>query len=227
MTHQLQAILWDMDGVLVDTKELHFQTWVEVYRLYGPDEPPPDHDQFKALFGVRNAEAVPQLFGLKQATPEFITRISEHKERLFRERLQGSLEALPGVRRWLEYWQAAGVKQALASSAPQPNIDAILAELQARPFFEAIISGEAEQVERSKPAPDVFLAAARQLGVAPANCLVIEDAVVGVQAAQAAHMRCLAVTTTHPRQALAKADRVIDTLAQLPPEQVAAGWPNL
>ena len=223
----LQAILWDMDGVLVDNNELHYQTWVEIYRIYGHGEQPLSRARFNSIFGMRNDETITHLFGSAQAGPDFITHISEVKETLFRQRLQGKVKPLPGVQHWLAYWPTVGVRQALASSAPQANIEAILAELELHSFFEVVVSGEAGQITRSKPAPDVFLEAARQLEVAPANCLVVEDAVVGVQAAKSAGMRCVAVTTTHSPADLAAADLVVENLAELPPARLVEWWPTL
>ena len=225
--NKLQAIIWDMDGVLVDNSELHYQTWVDIYRTYGNGEQPLRRDRFEAVFGMRNDETVSHLFAPARVTSEFIAEVSDAKEELYRQRLQGNVQALPGVRAWLAYWPAVGAKQALASSAPQPNIDAILTELQVEPFFDAIVSAEAGGISRGKPAPDIFLEAARRLGVAPANCLVIEDAMVGIQAAKSAGMRCIAVTTTHARNDLVEADRVVATLAGLPPDRVAARWPGI
>ena len=221
---QLQAIIWDMDGVLVDTEELHYQTWLELYQRFGNGNQPPSRTKFKTLFGMRNSDVISRLFDLSQATPGFIAELRATKEVLFRERLPGKVTPLPGVWRWLEYWSKAGVKQAVGSSAPFLNIDAILTELKAHRFFEAIVSGEADSITHSKPAPDIFLETARQLGVAPANCLVVEDAVVGVQAAKSAGMRCVAVTTTNSPSNLAAADLIVATLADLPPEQLPVWW---
>jgi HAD superfamily hydrolase (TIGR01509 family) len=219
-----QALIWDMDGVLVATSDLHYQTWAEIYQAYTEDSQALSRSKFDDLFGMRNADTVPHLFGQKQATPEFVAKVSDAKEALFRQKLKGELTPLPGVLPWLAYWQAAGVKQALASSAPSLNIDAILDGLQIRSYFNVIVSGESDSIARSKPAPDVFLEAARQLQVTPASCLVLEDAVVGVQAAKSGGMYCLAVTTTHSRSDLAAADLVVDSLADLPPDELLTLW---
>ena len=222
-----QAIIWDMDGVLVDTSDFHYEAWLETFQIFGREELNFSRAQFDAIFGMRNAETIAQLFGPALATPSFTAQVSEAKEALFRQHIRGQLKPLPGVRSWLEYWQAAGVKQAIASSAPQLNIEAILSEMEVEDSFQTIISAETPQVSRSKPAPDAFLEAARRFDLAPAACLVIEDAVIGVQAAKAAGMRCLGVTTTHSQADLAAADWTVATLAELPPEQVAAAWPTL
>lgn len=224
LNNRPRAIIWDMDGVLVNTGDFHYQSWLEIFQIFGQNELNFSRPQFEAMFGIRNAEMVAYLFGPEQATPSFTAQISQAKEALFRQHIQGRLSLLPGVGQWLEYWQAAGVRQALASSAPQLNIEAIMAQVAVEHFFEAIISAETPQVTNSKPAPDAFLEAARRLGAAPTNCLVIEDAVVGVQAAKAAGMRCLAVATTQVQADLAGADWVVANLAELQPAQLAGLW---
>ena len=217
-----QAIIWDMDGVLVDNSEAHFYAWVETCRYFTNGELTLSRTAFDVVFGMRNAETVPRLFGAERATPRFIAEVSEAKEEFFRKSIKGKTEPLAGAWAWLEYWQQAGIKQAVASSAPKLNIDAILAEIQAEDFFDVLVSGESPQISHSKAAPEIFLEAARQLDVDPAHCRVIEDAVVGVQAARAAGMRCLAVTTTHSSADLAAADWIAHNLAELPPEKLAA-----
>ena len=123
---------------------------------------------------------------------------------------------LSGVR-WLGRLQDAGVRQAVASSAPPANIDQLIDGLALRPYFQAVVStwGMA-----GKPDPGVFLEAARQVGVPPTRCLVVEDAIAGVTAAKRAGMACLAVTTTNTRAALAEADRVVDSLEELDDQTV-------
>jgi beta-phosphoglucomutase len=145
----------------------------------------------------------------------FVRRVSDRKESLFRQAVRGQVHLLPGAAAWLERLQAAGIRQALASSAPPENIDALVDELGIRRKFDALVSALGMP---GKPNPDVFLAAARQLDTPPECCLVIEDAVVGIQAAHAAGMRCLAVANTHPLQALGQAEWVTGSLADLPPD---------
>ncbi len=126
---------------------------------------------------------------------------------MFRELLHGNVQALPGVREWLERLQGWGARQAVASSAPPANIDIMLGELGIAPHFDAIVSGYALP---SKPDPAVFLQAAEQVGVAPQACIVMEDAVAGVRAARRAGMRCIAVASTNPVEALHEADWVVE-----------------
>ena len=209
------AILWDMDGVLIDTGDLHYLTWKTALEELGHSF---SKDQFVATFGKNNASTLEMLFGESPA-PEFAAKITERKESLFREMIKGSARLLPGVHDWLEKFKEWGLRQAIASSAPVENIDVLVDELAIRPYFDAIISGADLP---GKPDPAVFLKAARVVGVPPENCVVIEDAVYGVEGALAAGMKCIAVTTTNPAESLRDADVVLTDLAALNEEGLSA-----
>ena len=144
-------------------------------------------------------------------------RHEEEKERRFRESIRGRVQALPGVQLWLERFKAAAIPQAIASSAPQANIDAIVDELGFRSYFTALVSGGNMP---GKPDPAVFLEAARLIGIPTERNVVIEDAVAGVEAARRAGMKCVAVTTTNPKDALTSAHLVVDRLDALSWEEL-------
>ena len=204
-----KGVLWDMDGVLVDTGECHFWSWSKVLHRYGI---PYDRRLFQATFGMNNAQTLQTLAGHELA-PELVTEISERKEELFRRGVRGRVQPLPGVLEWLARLQAAGWCQAIASSAPTANIDVLVDALDLRHWFEAIVSGADLP---GKPDPTLFLNVARAIAVRPEHCVVVEDAVAGVLAAKRAGMRCIAVTTTNPSERLAAASIVVDQLDQLP-----------
>jgi len=210
-----KAILWDMDGVLADTSPLHFQTWEVILTEQGI---PFDRQKFHHIFGLKNYDLLPYLAG-KPLDPQWIKRVADQKEQVFRQALVGNLEPLPGVVDWLVRFKSWGCKQAVASSAPPENIDALVDELCIRQYFDALVNpGDLP----GKPDPTVFLLAASKLKIPPSHCLVIEDSIVGVDAAHRAGMRCIAVTTTNPPEALTKADIVISSLDQLSVFQVEA-----
>ena len=203
------GVLWDMDGVLVDTAELHFRTWLEALSTY---DIPLTRESFRATFGMNNAGTLTALLG-EAPSPELLAEIGERKERQFRQAIRGQVRPLPGVLPWLERLRSEGVRQAVASSAPPANIDVLLNELGLRPFFDVIGSGSDLP---AKPDPSLFLQVARLIGVPPGRCVVVEDSVAGVQAARRAGMRCLAVTTTNPPHRLGEADVVVERLDTLP-----------
>jgi beta-phosphoglucomutase family hydrolase len=203
------GVLWDMDGVLVDTGELHYISWKKTLDEAGI---PFDREVFRKTFGMNNAGILEYLCGQKP-DPEFIQRISDQKETIFRESVPGNVSPLPGVIAWLSRLRQAGAQMAVASSAPYPNIEVLVAELKLDPYFHALVSGADLP---GKPDPATFLEAARRIGMEPSRCVVVEDAIAGVQGAIKAGMKCIAVTNTNPRQALSEADIIVDSLEQLP-----------
>jgi len=183
-----RAVLWDMDGTLVDSAEYHWQAW---RGTMSRQSVPITHEQFLATFGQRNDSILRQWLGEK-ATPAVIQRVGDIKEELYRRIVRDrGLAPLPGALEWVRLLQQQGWRQAIASAAPRANIETILDVLQATDCFQAMVS--AEDVQRGKPDPEVFLVAARKLGVRPEHCIVVEDAAHGLQAARAAGMRSIGV----------------------------------
>ena len=203
------GVLWDLDGVIVDTRELHFSTWDEIAERYSI---PFSREAFDNVFGMNNSDTLAKLTDT-QPTREEVERIAGDKEALFRDRMKGQLQPLRGVKKWLDRFQSWECPQAVASSAPMLNIEGIVEELGLRGYFKTLVSGMNMQ---GKPAPDVFLKAAQLIQISPKNCVVIEDAVVGVEAAKNAEMFCVAVTTTTSLERLHKADMVVESLDLLP-----------
>ncbi|WIG59491.1 MAG: hypothetical protein OJF49_002238 [Ktedonobacterales bacterium] len=204
------AVIWDVDGVILDSAEQHRRAWQQLAREHGF---PYSDAAFWAGFGRRNADVIPQMFGVS-GPPERVTALGERKEQIYRDLLKQSAHALPGARELMAALHAAGYQQALGSSAPEANINLIVDLLGLGGYLQAMVSGES--VPHGKPAPDLFLAAAARLGVAPSRCLVIEDAPAGVAAAHAGGMRCLAVRRAGEADApgLERADALVTTLAE-------------
>ena len=209
----MHGSLWDLDGVLVDSGEIHFEAWSKTLPAHGV---PFTREQFRATFGMNNAGILSTLMG-DALDPDLVAEISEEKERLFREAVKGHALPMPGVVDWLGRLQDWGFRQAIASSAPPANIDALASELGIAPYFAAMVSGYDLP---GKPDPAVFLKAARQIGAAPAQCVVFEDAIPGVEAAKRAAMKCVAVTTTNPARDLNAADLVVERLDALSEDEL-------
>jgi beta-phosphoglucomutase len=211
------AVIWDVDGTLVDTAELHFQAWVA---LAAELKKPFTRADFAATFGWRNPEIIPKLFG--HYSDREIQEMGDRKENLYREAARKGVKLLPGVRALLEALHAAGIKQAIGSSAPRNNLELILDITGTRTFFDALVS--MEDTRRGKPDPEVFLLAAGKLNVPSQRCLVLEDAPAGVQAAKAGGMHCIAVTFVghHDPAVLhqAGADVIVPSLEQVSVSQV-------
>jgi len=213
------AIIWDVDGTLVDTAELHFDSWVKLAAELGK---PFTRADFAATFGRRNPEIIHQLFGNYPAAQ--VAELGERKERYYRAEAARGVSLLPGVRSLLEQFAQRGIPQAIGSSAPRDNLELILDLTSSRTFFQGVVA--MEDTQRGKPDPQVFLVAARKVGRQPAQCIVFEDAVAGVQAAKAGGMKCVAVRFVghHSEQSLrnAGADLITTTLDEVNAEQVLA-----
>jgi beta-phosphoglucomutase family hydrolase len=203
----LQAVIWDMDGVIADTGDIHYRAWVKVFGKRGVSFKKED---FMRFFGRRHDTIIHFALGEDISRADF-DKVTEEKQLLYRELVRKNVIPLPGAVELVRALNAARIPAAIATSAPYPNIDVILDGLCIKDCFQAIASGL--EVKESKPDPAVFLLAAKKLGVAPARCAVIEDAVAGVAAAKAAGMKALAVTNSHPDGSLRHADRVVDSLA--------------
>ena len=217
----IPAIIWDVDGTLVDTAEQHFRAWT---RLAAEIAKPFSRDDFAATFGMRNPEIIRKLF-YPHADDTRCAELGERKEDLYRASVrEEGTQLLPGVAPLLESFAAAGWPQAVGSSAPPGNLDLLLDLTCTRRYFAAIVSGD--DVKRGKPDPEVFLTAAARLNVEPPRCVVFEDAVAGVQAARAGGMRCVAVTFVghHPADKLSRAgaDLVVGSLEEVTATEIAA-----
>jgi beta-phosphoglucomutase len=214
----LHAVLWDMDGVIVDTFDAHYRSWQQTFDELSQ---PFDLETFRKTFGMNNRLILTTVFE-RDLSEKFIQRVSDRKEELFRSGIKGSARLLPGVADWLTRFADLGVRQAVASSAPQANIDALLDELGVRDYFQAEAAGA---TLKGKPDPAVFLLAAQQLGVEPAHCLVIEDSISGVEAARRGGMKCVAVQTTNPAQKLHGASLVVKDLTGLTEKHLQGLFP--
>ncbi|HYO58628.1 HAD family phosphatase [Archangium sp.] len=209
------AAIFDLDGTLVDNMRFHVQAWVAMSHSLGIDAPV---ERFEREFaGRRNEEIFPALLG-RPVPPEELARLAEQKESHYRALYAPHLTPLRGARELLGRLRGAGFRLAVASAAPRANRAFVLDGLELRPFFSQVVG--AEDVTRGKPAPDIFLAAARVLEVDPAACVVFEDAVHGIHAARAAGMFAVGVTTLTPAEVLreAGAHQVIEDFASLPQE---------
>jgi beta-phosphoglucomutase len=207
-TIEPRAVLWDMDGTLLDSAEYHWLTWQEVLTPEGHEL---TRERFSSTFGRRNQAVLRDLLGPDIPESE-MTRIETTKEARYRELVRtGGIEPLPGVVDWLTRLRDAGWRQAIASSAPRLNIDTILETLGLAPMIDGIAGSE--DVTRGKPDPQIFLVAAAKLEVPPPRCVVVEDAHAGVEAARQAGMRCIGVGPSH---ATLSADLTVPSLDALP-----------
>jgi beta-phosphoglucomutase family hydrolase len=210
------AAIFDWDGVIVDSSRAHELSWEQLAHLENRVLPP---DHFKRSFGMRNEQIFPDI--LRWTTdPAEIKRLAGLKEELFRNIIRkNGIAPIPGVTTFLDQLRATSVPCAIGSSTPRENIDCVMEMIGLRSHFGVIVAGE--DVTRGKPNPEVFLLAARRLGVAPKRSVVFEDAHVGIEAARAAGMKVVGVATTHLASSLADADRVVQRLNELRLDEIA------
>jgi len=213
MSNAVRAVIWDMDGVIIDSAEEHRQAW---QRLAREESVRFSDADFWSTFGKRNDDIITLVWGAQ--SPERLQALAERKEAYFRALIRDSAAPLPGSIELLRGLHEAGFAQALASSAPVENIRLISDVLGLGHYLTALVSGET--VAHGKPAPDIFLKAAGELGIVPTQCLVIEDAVAGVQAAHAAGMRCIAVAGDRDLPGLREAELMVRSLTEVDVERV-------
>ena len=212
----LRAVVFDWDGVVVDSSAHHERSWEILATRRGLPLPA---DHFKRGFGKKNNVIIPDL-GWATA-PGDVDALAHEKEEIYRSLVrEKGIVPLSGVRELLTALRSKDIPCAIASSTERANLDLPLDLMAMREFFDVIVSGE--EVVHGKPDPAVFLLAAERLGIAPADCVVIEDALVGIEAAKRAGMPVLAVATTNPLRALGSADAAVESLLQVTPERLAA-----
>ncbi len=208
------ALIWDMDGVLVDSRRAHYEAWKHLFDAIGKPLTP---EQVAETLGMSNEPILRRWLG--PDTPlETVHELADRKEAWFRELVAEHVRTLPGAVELLRAAQSRGYRQAVASSAPMANIVRTVECLGLSDYFALLISGA--RLPNSKPDPAIFVNAAAGLGVEPTHSVVLEDSVVGVEAAVRAEMHCIAVTTTRPADDLVAADRIVDSLADLPPKDI-------
>jgi len=208
------AVIFDMDGVLIDSYQAHFASWT---RLYGELDIPYSEADFAADFGRTSRDILRRRFG-EDFSLEKIRKLDERKEALFREELQGSFPRMDGAVELIDSLADDVFLLAIGSSGPRENIALCLEKLGRREKFAAVVTGA--DVSHGKPDPQVFQLAADRLDLPASSCAVVEDAVHGIEAANRAGMTSIGLTGTVERDKLASAHLVVDSLRQLSPSRI-------
>ncbi|NLY00982.1 MAG: HAD family phosphatase [Rhodopirellula sp.] len=209
------AVIFDMDGVLIDSYLPHFRSWQTLGRETGRVM---TEAQFAATFGRTSREVIRQLWPEQQFTDEQVAELDARKEEAFRKIIDDEFPVMAGAPELIASLVAGGFRLGIGSSAPPANVEMVIDRLGVRHLIGAVVTGA--DVERGKPDPQVFLLAAARLGLRPACCIVVEDAPDGVKAGHAAGMAVVAlVSTGRSRELLSKAEYVVDTLQELTPQR--------
>ncbi|MBN1901353.1 HAD family phosphatase [Candidatus Sumerlaeota bacterium] len=190
------GVIFDMDGVLIDSAQPHFQSWRLLAEENGCEMP---ESLFWETFGKTNNQILPLIFKRVMSENE-LRKFSDRKEALYRDIIRGKVTPLPGLIKMIGDLGKMGIKFAIGSSGPRLNVELAIKELG----FEKALTGYtcSEDVTRGKPHPEVFLKAAEKLQIPPKRCLVFEDSLHGIEAARRAGMKCIAITTTNHKESV-------------------------
>jgi len=190
------AVIFDMDGVIVDNDEYHFRAWGELCTRYGLHV---SQEEVKSWFGNTNSMILKNLFG-NSIEEEKIIRLGAEKERLYRDLYTPDIQLTPGLVPFLENLNESGITVAIATSAPSDNVDFVMYHTGIRRYFHRII--DASIIREGKPSPEIYLKAAEVLEFPVSDCLVFEDSFHGIESARRAGMKVIGVATTHPADVL-------------------------
>jgi HAD superfamily hydrolase (TIGR01509 family) len=211
--NQKFAILFDMDGVIVDSNPTHTIALKQFCLKHGYNLT--EQHLREKIYGRANKDWIPNLFG---EIPEKLRQeYADEKEALFRE-IYHDIKPLDGLVDFLKLLDEAGIKRAIATSAPRANVDFTLSKTHTASYFKVIL--DEAVVSIGKPHPEIYLKSAAALGMAPADCIVIEDSISGVKAGKAAGCKVIGVTTTHSEEELAGIDMVIRDFVGLHPMEL-------
>ncbi|MEN6451667.1 MAG: HAD family phosphatase [Thermoguttaceae bacterium] len=210
------AAIFDMDGVLIDSYQAHYRSWLEMAEPEGLHF---TEAEFATTFGRTSREIIARFWGRDRYNDAEIAALDERKEAAFRRLIEDDFPAMPGAIELLRSLHGAGFRLAVGSSGPPQNVRMVIERLGAEGLFEATVTGD--DVTRGKPDPEVFLLAAERLGVPPARSAVIEDAPAGVAAANAAGMASVGLVSTGRKpEDLVAARAVVRSLREISPSML-------
>ena len=213
----MKAVIFDMDGVIVDTNPHHRTAWRQYYQRYGKTLS--DEDFVEHVSGKHNSHIVAHLFAGQTLTPDEVQRLSNEKEALFRELYRPDIVPIAGLVNFLKALKVAGIRTAVATSAPVENLDFVVDALELRPYFDSLLNES--MVSRPKPDPEIYQKAMAMLGVEPGESVVFEDSMTGIQAAKASGATVVGVATTQtPDELRPFVDDVIGNFSEMTPDRL-------
>lgn len=200
-----KAVIFDLDGTLIDNNSYHLETWKKYLENIGRDI---SEEEYNAnINGRTNKDVIRYIFN-KEMSDEEVLKYSLEKEALYREVYLPFIKPVNGLIELLEILEEKKIPMAIATSGIQPNIDFMFENIPIKKYFKIVVNSS--NITKGKPNPEIYLKAASILETEPENCLVFEDAVVGINAAKSAGMKVIALSTTQPQEELTDADMVVD-----------------
>lgn len=215
----LKGVIFDMDGVLVDNREAHIDAFAIFCERNGV---PFERATLERYFGMGNDEIMPILLPAELIRRKGLDALAEEKEAIYREIYAATIEPVRGLVGFLHALRGAGIRTAVGSSGMKKNVDFVLERCGIADLFDAVVNGD--MVTRRKPDPEIYLEAARLLGLEPSECVVIEDSLAGIESGHRAGSRVIALTTTFPREKVSTAhpEMIVADFTSLTPESVRA-----
>jgi beta-phosphoglucomutase family hydrolase len=210
------AVIFDMDGVLIDSNPYHKEAWLQFCQRYNVELK--EEDVADAIYGKTNEAALKEVFK-KDFSPEEAERLGQEKEAIYRELHKKDIEPVDGLVSFLKDLKQNDIPTAIATNAPVVNLDFVMEQLGIREYFDVFI--DSSMVNNGKPDPEIYLKAAETLNMPPERCIVMEDSTTGVEAGLKAGMKVVSITTTHSPEELEQTDLVIDSFNDLNIEKLA------
>ncbi|GAB3693702.1 HAD family hydrolase [Spirosoma flavus] len=208
----MKAVIFDMDGVIVDTNPHHRTAWRNYYQRNGKTLD--DNDFVQYVSGKHNNDIIAHLFAGQTLTPEEVARLGHEKEQLFRELYAPHVTPVAGLLDFLKSLKAAGIRTAVATSAPVENLDFVIDTLELRSFFDVLLNES--MVSHPKPDPEIYEKAMAMLGVEPAESVIFEDSMTGIQAAKASGALVVGMATTQsPNELRVFVDDVVGDFTEM------------
>jgi len=206
----IKGVIFDMDGVITDNKDQDFTAWKRVFADFNLNL---TFDKYKSFTGMKGEEIVKKYIK-PDAREEEAASLTRRKEEYFIEEIKKTkIKPTKGIERFLNDLKVNGIKMGIGTAAMKFKTNAILEELDLKHYFDVIVS--AEEVKKGKPDPETYLKAVEMLDLKINECFVIEDAPNGIEAAKAGDIKCIAITTTHEKSELGRADKIIDSFDEL------------
>jgi beta-phosphoglucomutase len=207
------AVIFDMDGVLVDNSEIHDKVWQMTCRKYGKDI---SLNEIKTIFGGTNKIFVSRLLGINNENE--INAIAIEKEALYRKMFEESIQLPDGLLNLLNELKMSKIPMAVATSGPTENLNFVLDSLDIRHFFKVLIDESC--VKKGKPDPEIYTISSEKLGIKPENCVAFEDSVFGIQSALAAGMKVIGITATFSAEIIKNAHLIINSFKEVNVERI-------
>lgn len=205
-----EAVIFDLDGTLIDNNPYHIEAWKIFFTKIGREFSMDDYKN--NMNGRVNREIYNYIFG-KELSPEEIQKLTDEKEAMYREFYAPYIQPIPGLLPFLQQIKEEAVPMAIATSGLPVNIAFMFEHITIKDYFNDVI--DATLISNSKPHPEIFLKAAAAVNAEPANCIAFEDSVAGVKSAKSAGMKVIALTTTHKPEDLQLADKIIKDYTEI------------